>query len=70
MVDRAPPVVGRSGVHVALGASPTDVLGGSFESRFGTVSSQPMHLAFPVLLVLAVGLSGGVAQAQQPPDSC
>ena len=70
MVDRAPPVVGRSGVHVALGAPPADVLGGSLESRFGTVSSQPMRLDFRVLLVLSVGLSGGVARAQQPPDIC
>ena len=68
MVDRAPPVVGRSGVHVALGAPPANALGGGFERRFGTVSSQPLRLAFRVLLALVVGLSGGVARAQQPPD--
>jgi hypothetical protein len=68
MVDRVPPVVGRSGVHVALGAPPADALGGTFASRSGTFGRQPMRLAFRVLLVLAVGLDGGVAWAQEPSD--
>jgi hypothetical protein len=68
MVDCAPPAIGLTSIHVAVGAPPADALGGSFEGRFATVSPQSVRLAFRVLLILAPVLSGGVARAQEPPD--
>jgi hypothetical protein len=69
MVDRAPPIVGRSGVHVALGASSAEPPACSSKGCFVKASSQPVRLAYRVLLLLAVGLCGGTAWAQQAPDT-
>jgi hypothetical protein len=69
MVDRAPPVVGRSDVHVALGASSAEPPAGSSRGCFVMAGSQPVRLAYRVLLLLAVCLCSETAWAQQSPET-
>jgi hypothetical protein len=69
MVDRAAALVGRLLVHIAVGAPSAGPPAVGSGSGFVMASTQPVRLAYRVLLLLAAGLGSGTAWAQQPTET-
>jgi hypothetical protein len=69
MVGRAAPPVGRSGVHLEVGAPSTAPLVGSTGRHFFMPGFYLARLAYRIVLSLALGLGGGMAWARQDPET-